>query len=376
MLKNLLTVFALGCTLLFPLEGWSRVGGKKGAPTPEFPSCNPETEMAFDVHRTGSIYSRDPLPQLGFCATWNPEFANNGSHCCGRLGGTTRRNRKIPCAVHRRKAAYCDEMLPEQARYIEDITSGKITNVLELIDKDLGRRGEQAFCTVNNGFLAWGRAIVPTSKNRLQLRNAARCTQFGTDGMVGMVEWLGHQVSKEYSAPEYSGVKLVVGDASAPRGGCLSGRGGRRGHLSHTNGLDVDLAFLVAKAGREAPVHFHREFDVKHNWWLLKQIFKNPYACVKVIFLDKRLIRKLRKTVKSDPEWPLYERFIRHMPSHANHYHVRIGNYPGQPGCTANAHPELEVEESMDDTDSLDAPDSMEPAAADSTSGEASDVQE
>jgi murein endopeptidase len=164
--------------------------------------------------------------------------------------------------------------------------------------------------------------------------------------MVGLLEWTGRQVGKQYSDPSYSGVRLVVGDISAPRGGCLAGRSGPRGHASHTTGQDADISFLVAHAGRNSPVPFHTEFDAKTNWWLIKQIFKNPYACVKVIFLDKKLIRKLGKFARNDADWTQYGRFIRHMPAHQNHFHVRIGAGPGQAGCFPGANPEDESEES------------------------------
>jgi murein endopeptidase len=214
----------------------------------------------------------------------------------------------------------------------------------------MGRHGDQAYCTVNNGFLAHGRPVLPTPLNRIVLRSTDRCTNFGTDHMVGLFEWVGRQVAKQYSDEKTSGVRLVVGDVTAPRGGCLAGRNGPKGHASHTTGQDADVGFLTVHPGRESPLQFHTAFDAKANWWLIKQIFKNPYACVKVIFLDKKLIRKLGKAARADEDWNKYWRFIRHMPSHKNHMHVRIGDGPGQPGCFPGANPEDETEE-LDGTD-------------------------
>jgi murein endopeptidase len=175
------------------------------------------------------------------------------------------------------------------------------------------------------------------------VRAPARCTHYGTDPMVGMLEWVGRQVDRKYEGEEqFSKLRLLIGDISAPRGGCLLGRGGRLGHASHTSGQDADIGFLTPIADRASPEHFHKDFDVKANWYLIKQIFQNPFACVKVIFLDKRLIRKLAKSVGREPEWAHYGRFLRHVRGHNNHMHVRVGGGPGIPGCVLGAHPELE----------------------------------
>lgn len=243
-------------------------------------------------------------------------------------------------------------MTEEQRGYPQKLSAlGKDADVLALISSEFGKNGDQAFCSPNNGFLAFGRRLVPSDQNRIWLRSPDRCTEFGTDGMIGMLEWMGRQVAHEYSDPRYSGTHLVVGDVSAPRGGCLAGPSGKRGHKSHTNGQDVDLGFLVASAGRESPLNFHQQFDPKTNWWLAKQILKNPYACVKVVFLDKRLIPKLGKGAYASGDgelWEKYRRFFRHMPGHKNHFHVRVGDWPGDPGCVPDATPELETEEDQD----------------------------
>jgi murein endopeptidase len=155
-------------------------------------------------------------------------------------------------------------------------------------------------------------------------------------------------VSTQYSNPIYSGVHITLGDISAPRGGCLSNPSGKRRHASHTTGQDADVGFLTVKPSQESPTHFHTQFDPKTNWWFLKKIFQNPFACIKVVFLDKRHIRTLAKYAKAEKEWQLFHRFIRHMPGHKNHLHVRVGIGPGQAGCTPNARPELELEEDVE----------------------------
>ena len=341
---------------LTAVSAWAAPARSSRQALPEFPPCGPVTEFAPDVQRAGSPPTQFPLPSLDFCARWNPEFANNGHHCCGKTGLPRRLSRKQTCSKDRRTGRYCSEMTPEQADYSKKAAEGKLGDILQLIVQDLGRKGEQAYCAVNNGFLAHGRRLIPSEKNRVAIRSPERCTDFGTDGMVGMLEWVGRQVASRYSAEDARGVRLLVGDISAPRGGCLAGRSGRRGHLSHTTGQDVDIGFLTANAGKDSPIHFHRSFDVADNWWLIQQIFKNPFACVKVVFLDKRLIRKLAKVASRDAEsWKRLGRFVRHMPGHGNHIHVRVGNSPGIPGCVADAHPELETEDMQDEVDAIEA---------------------
>jgi len=333
--------------------GWgaSSYSARQGQYVPEFLPCDPVSESTPDMANGSDSLQMDPLPQVDFCSKWNPEFAFNGHHCCAKKAASSRKRRKSSCSIERAKGNYCGEITSEQKEYTRLVQSGQVGDVLDLFQMARWRESDQAYCTVNNGFLAWGRRLIPSVRNRIALRSSDRCTEFGTDQMIGMLEWVGRQVGQSYAGSEYQGTRLVIGDISAPRGGCLSGRGGRRGHLSHTTGQDVDVAFLVAKANKSSPVSFHRDFDVKQNWSLLKQIFKNPFACIKVVFLDKRLISKLSTVAHKDQEWSTYQRFIRHMPGHRNHLHVRIGNGPGLPGCAPDAKPEFEQEEQGEDMD-------------------------
>lgn len=278
------------------------------------------------------IGQQDPDLNPAFCAQWNPDFAFKGNRCCGKTPWKYRR-RGIRCTPSRAKKSFCDEMTDDQREYIRNVNSGKIPDILKHLEGNFGRHGTQAFCTPNTGFLAWGRPIVATHKNRLHLRRPGRCVNFGTDRMAALVEWLGHRIREKYQAEEYHGVRLLVGDTSAPRGGCLAGKGGRRGHASHMSGQDIDLGFLSVKKNEISPIEFRRRFDAKANLWLLKNLFRNPYVCIDSVFLDWRHIRKLRKVAGSDPEWIRIQPHVRHVRRHRNHYHIRIGRRPGAPGC-------------------------------------------
>jgi murein endopeptidase len=329
----------------------------QAAIAPEFPPCDPVSAPSTESARLWSSYGRtnDDVPanppSLDFCAEWNPEFPFNGHHCCRNLAAVHQRKTRMSCFVRRPRGTFCEEMTDEQKNYIKAVQAADSGDVLQVIAQDMGAHRDQSYCTGNNGFLAYGRPIVPTTHNRLLIRSPQRCTQFGSDAMVGMVEWLGQQVDVAYPVATYPGVHLIVGDVSAPRGGCLSGVVSVIGHKSHTNGTDADIGFLAVRGnGRlPSPVAFHFDFDPKLEWWFAKQVFHNPYACVKVIFLDRKLIRKLAKYASRDPEWREFGRFFRHMPGHKNHMHIRVGTAPGRPGCALNAHPELETEGDMED---------------------------
>lgn len=296
-------------------------------------------------------------PNYGFCSALNPEFANNGGKCCGKLPRRGRGGRP-QCDRKRRSPSFCSEMSDEQRLYTRLAESGKLGDVLSLIQESQGKLGPQSYCLVNNGFLVNGRRLIATPENRLVIQRPSRCTDFGTDALIGMMEWVGRQIAKDFTG-EMAGTKLIVGQLSSPRGGCLTGLSGRRGHLSHTSGLDVDFAFLQSTPNRESPIGFTRTLDAAPNWWLLKKIFQNPFACVRIVFVDRRHIARMAKVARDDPEWETYRRFIRHERGHRDHFHVRVGMGPGQPGCVPGAKPELEpedapAEESPQDEDAPD----------------------
>jgi len=227
-------------------------------------------------------------------------------------------------------------MTDKQKEYVASVQSGKIRDPLEFLKGELKKRGEpQAFCSVNDGFLVDGRRLLSTPRNRIVLRSPTRCVDFGTDHMVAMLEHVASRVWERYSGPEFSRARIIVGDIAAPRGGCLVGRSGRKGHASHTSGQDADIGFFNPIAGRASEEHFSRTFDPATNWVFLKELLENPIVCIKRVFLDRRLIGKLAKVAKDDPLWPTARKVIQHQKHHRNHFHVRIGEGPGPMGCAA-----------------------------------------
>jgi murein endopeptidase len=288
----------------------------------------------FDSGCSQNVVQSDQKEVLpNFCQEWNPDFSYNGGRCSPNFS-KLKRKKVAGCNVSRRQFSYCGDMTPAQVSYSELVGSNRNLDALTLISSS-DRSQEQAMFSVNDGFLVQGRRVIPTSYNHLALRFPSRCTNFGTDAMAGMLEWLGHEVGKTYSAKKFSGVKLVVGDLAAPRGGCLWGHNQRVCHKSHKNGQDADIGYLSVKPGRPSPIEFHQVFDAKKNYWFLKKVFHNPYACVRIVFLDRRNIHKLAHFAGSDPEWRVMRRYIQHAAGHHNHFHIRIGNGPGAPGCVA-----------------------------------------
>src|SRR6185437_331477 len=98
---------------------------------------------------------------------------------------------------------------------------------------------------------------------------------------------------------------------------------------SHAVGEDADVGFITPVARGPSPDYFHTRLQPKPNWWFLKQVFHNPYACIKVVFLDRHQIRKISKVAWDDPDWKVIRRYVHHVRGHRNHFHIRIGDGPG-----------------------------------------------
>lgn len=329
--------------------------------------------LGMALHLSGAsasstILPPDPIseaivaPDVGlpasFCAEWNPDYPFNGGTCCGKRvvqpsGKLKPRRRRGPsCPPQRFKETFCSEETPEQRQYAQRVSRGEISDPLLFLEREMAQRRDsdpQAVCTPNDGFLAWGRPLIASEANGIRLRRPDRCVHYGTDAMVALLEWTGRKVKERTAALGSGPTHMVVGDISAPRGGCLAGGSGRRGHFSHMNGSDVDLGFLDPKRKFEGRILAHepfdRRFDAEWNWWLIKTIFKNPYVCVKAAFLDHRLISKMKKVAAQDSDWPAVSKFIKHVRFHRNHFHVRIGTRAGVPGCQENPVDASEVSE-------------------------------
>ncbi len=302
---------------------------------PIFPSCSPSSDFLSSLRR-----SKQMSPQ--FCAQWNLDYLSNGHQCCGK--------KRARC-FSKRTQNYCRDMTVAQRHYRQKATDGSLGDILSFLKKEIDHAfDEQSHCFEWNGFLSEGKPIVPSIQNGITLKFPESCLYFGTDRMIAFLEWLGRESLKKNSY-----YHLQIGHISAPRGGCIvNRRTGRRSHTSHTNGLDVDIGFLKPIHQYPASAPFHHKMDLISNWWFLKKIFQNPFVCIKIIFLDRRHIRALSQFAKQDPDWKVYRKFIRHVPGHYNHFHIRIGKLSGLPGCSADDRSgvDLELEEENDGFDS------------------------
>lgn len=272
-----------------------------------------------------------------YCSTAHPEFGFRGPSCC-LDGAIAPRFVKVAgkvCAPYRRKSSYCDEKTESQKAIEARLKNRELPNALDYYQMIRNKSGVQTACSGRDGFLSQGLPLLPSPDNRISLRNEGRCTYFGTDSTVMALEWMGQQINKEYFEPEFKSVRLTVADISAPQGSCISGRRGREGHVSHRRGEDVDARFFNVIPNHSNDGHFTKEFLVASNWYFLKTLVKNPYACVRSVFLDQKHIRLLEKYQKQAPDsdWKKIEGILASVKGHKNHFHIRFGSHPGIPGC-------------------------------------------
>lgn len=263
-----------------------------------------------------------------FCQAWNPEYEFRKNRCCAIMRGRNRRTPKS-CAPRRRSGSLCEERDQKQLGF----------QASDLESLNLGAIDQQAFCTPDNGFMAQGVPILETPLNRVKIANPRRCSNFGTTGLVILLHQLGKSIHEKFSTDSaMDGVRLIIGDMSGPKGGCLGT--GKSAHAGHTNGLDADIAFLQAKAGVESSRIFSKQMDLSLNWWLLKSIVKKTPVCLQYIFLDRSHIRRLEKFVRIQTEdaeenqkiWTSLRRILRHTKGHRNHFHIRVGANQVQDG--------------------------------------------
>ncbi len=134
--------------------------------------------------------------------------------------------------------------------------------------------------------------------------------------------------------------RLQVEEISAQFGGPISE------HLSHQNGLDVDIGYYkndgVEHVPRPRQYHFApsmvaegtvtENFDVERNWELMKALHR--HGNVARIFVDQVIKDELIRYARSQGEFRSHQRVINsllHVDNHADHMHVRLRCPPS--GC-------------------------------------------
>ena len=115
---------------------------------------------------------------------------------------------------------------------------------------------------------------------------------------------------------------LVVGDLSARRGGALGG------HLSHQNGLDADISYILRyKPPKGFTRQTRKSVDFTRTWTLIDALLATGW--VSHIFTDQSFKSDLRRAARRaghDPKWiaHVFSRIIQHAPHHRSHLHIRV----------------------------------------------------
>jgi murein endopeptidase len=129
--------------------------------------------------------------------------------------------------------------------------------------------------------------------------------RFGNDRLVGTVL----TVLDEFAAAHPGAPRIGVGDLSRPRGGDFGPRYGLPGHVSHQNGLDVDI-YYPRRDRRERPPARPRQIDRRLAQDLVDRFVAAGAAKV---FVGPRT------GLRGDP------RVVQSLAHHDNHLHVRLG---------------------------------------------------
>jgi murein endopeptidase len=126
----------------------------------------------------------------------------------------------------------------------------------------------------------------------------------GTDGLVRVTL----QVIREYAADHPGAPRVGVGDLSRPHGGDFGPQFGGPGHVSHQNGLDVDV-YYPRRDRRERPPLTANEADLGLAQDLVDRFVA---AGAEVVFVGPN-------TGLVGPT-----RIVRVLAHHDNHLHVRL----------------------------------------------------
>jgi Zinc carboxypeptidase/Penicillin-insensitive murein endopeptidase len=128
--------------------------------------------------------------------------------------------------------------------------------------------------------------------------------RYGSDRLVRAVL----RVLDEYAAAHPRAPRVGIGDLSRPHGGDFGPRFGKPGHVSHQNGLDVDV-YYPRKDEREAGPSSVRQVDRPLAQDLVDRFVR---AGARLVFVGFRV------GLRGPP------RIVQRIPYHENHLHVRL----------------------------------------------------
>jgi murein endopeptidase len=145
-------------------------------------------------------------------------------------------------------------------------------------------------------FFTWD-PVLRRSPNRAWRR-------WGTDRLVRVVL----RVARDFHGAHPRAARIAVGDLSRPHGGDFGPRFGYIGHVSHQNGLDVDVYYPRAD-GRELAPRYASQIDRTLSQELVNRFLA---AGAQVIFVGPN-------TGLTGPPG-----MVRALVHHDNHLHVRL----------------------------------------------------
>lgn len=183
----------------------------------------------------------------------------------------------------------------------------------------------QAMGSYNDGWLFQPSKFSNFSRS-YKIVSPNKGTAFASRELIETVTKIADQMKKAFPGGE----KLLINDVSSEKGGFL------RGHVSHQNGLDIDIGYLRhLKPGDYASYwryftngeSVHKDFDRTRNWLLMQKFVASKR--VARIFVDKLIkweyCEQHRKGEIRDTK--LNREVLRRLrPSrlHRNHLHVRF----------------------------------------------------
>jgi penicillin-insensitive murein endopeptidase len=165
---------------------------------------------------------------------------------------------------------------------------------------------------------------------------------FATNEMAYLIALTGN-ITKQL----IPGYKLAIGDISAEKGGRLSP------HLSHTNGLDADIAFYFDNKSFQGYFASALEVNKPHHNWMVDEQWALYKGLVRTQLVDRIFIHEtlkkeickvaikngeVNKDTKSGPVYETLRRLIADR-DHVTHFHMRAKCSSAQIRCRQMAEP-------------------------------------
>jgi len=174
---------------------------------------------------------------------------------------------------------------------------------------------------------------LPADGNGFHQKTDSRVGRYSTDHTVKFVQNLSEQLVAEQVTD-----LLIVGDISKQGGGFFPP------HVSHQNGLDVDLGYIQVGATETDHEHFaknlvsgHRlssRFSVAQNWKLVADAVNTNWTYL--ILAHPAVKKAFCKMAETSPNPDFYATVLAQIvpdSTHTDHFHVRLKCPESSPRC-------------------------------------------